>query len=187
MKKLTRTRTRTRTKWVLLALVLLFAAPGLSALLFYEHPEWLAALPTNKGEFIQPAASLKLLDNPKETWRMVLWCPAGCHTVCLQAFDQLARTRLALGRRLYQVDLWLLQPENTAQCSPEVKQAFEQQDVHLKTISSDEQSKIGLFEDDMKSFLVDPQDYMVLQYAQSNKPEDIFHDLKRLLSSKEQS
>jgi len=181
MKKLT------RTKWVLLALVLLFAAPGLSALMFYKHPEWLAALPTNKGEFIQPAVPLELLDNPKEKWRMSLWCPAGCQATCLQAFDQLARTRLALGRRLYQVDVWMLQPENTAQCSPEVKQAFDQQDVHVRTVSLDEHSQLALLQNEMKTFLVDPQNYMVLHYSQSNKPQDIFQDLKRLLSSKEQS
>ena len=187
MKKLT--RTRTRTKWVLLALVLLFAAPGFLALVFYKHPAWLAALPTNKGEFIRPAVPLKVLDNPKEKWSMVLWCPAGCDTACAKAFDQLARTRLALGRRLYQVDLWLLQAANTTVCSPGVKQAFDAQDVNLRTLSIDEQTKLALLQQkDMKIFLADPDNYAVLQYSPiKNKPEDVFHDLKRLLSSREQA
>jgi len=181
MKKLT------RTKWVLLLLVLLFAAPGLLALVFYKHPAWLAALPTNKGEFIQPAVPLKLLDNPKEKWSMVLWCPAGCNIACVQEFDQLARTRLALGRRLYQVDLWLLQAANTTVCSPDVKQTLDAQDVNLRAVSVDEQAEALLLQQDMKTFLADPDNYMVLQYSPKNKPEDVFHDLKRLLSSREQS
>ena len=182
MKKLT------RTKWVLLALVLLFAAPGLLALVFYKHPAWLAALPTNKGEFIRPPAQLKVLDNPKEKWSMVLWCPAGCDTTCVDEFDQLARTRLALGRRLYAVDLWLLQAENTKTCSPDVNKALDAQDVNLRTMSVDEQTEAALLQKDMKIFLADPDNYMVLQYSPiKNKPEDVFHDLKRLLSSREQS
>jgi hypothetical protein len=182
MKKLT------RTKWVLLTLVLLFAAPGLLALVFYKHPEWLAALPTNKGEFIRPAMPLKILDNPKEKWSMVLWCPAGCDTMCVKTFDQLARTRLALGRRLYQVDLWLLQAANTTVCSADAKQAFDKQDVNLRTISVDEQTQAELLQQDMKIFLADPDNYAVLQYSPlKNKPEDVFQDLKRLLSSREQS
>lgn len=176
-----------RTKWVLLALVLLFAAPGLLALVFYKHPAWLAALPTNKGEFIRPAMPLKILDNPKDKWSMVLWCPAGCDTTCVKTFDQLARTRLALGRRLYQVDLWLLQAANTSVCSAEAKQAFEKQDVNLRTVSVDEKNEAVLLQQDMKIFLVDPDNYMVLQYSPMNKPEDVFHDLKRLLSSREQA
>ena len=181
MKKLT------RTKWVLLALVLLFAAPGLLALVFYKHPAWLAALPTNKGEFIRPAIPLKLLDNPKEKWSMVLWCPVGCDATCAQEFDQLARTRLALGRRLYQVDLWLLQAANTTVCSTDAKQAFDKQDVNLRTVSVDEQTEAVLLQKNMTIFLVDPDNYMVLQYSPMNKPEDVFQDLKRLLSSREQS
>lgn len=181
MKKLT------RTKWVLFFLVLLFAAPGSLALMFYKHPAWLAALPTNKGEFIQPAVPLKVLDNPKEKWGMVLWCPAGCNTTCVQAFDQLARTRLALGRRLYQTSLWLLQPENSTVCAPEVKQAFDAQDANLRTLSADEQAEALLLQQDMSVFLTDPSNYMVLQYLAKHKPEDLFHDLKRLLSSREQS
>lgn len=181
MKKLT------RTKGVFLALVLLFAAPGFLALVFYKHPAWLAALPTNKGEFIRPSMQLNLLDNPKEKWNMALWCPTGCDTTCVKTFDQLARTRLALGRRLYQVDLWMLQPQNSAVCSPFVKQAFDKQDVNLRRISREEQNTIALLKSKIKIFLVDPNNYMVLQYSSENKPEDIFHDLKRLLSSKEQS
>jgi len=178
---------RTRTKWILLVLVLLFAAPGFLALIFYKNPGWLAALPTNKGEFIHPVMPLSLLDNPKQKWGMVLWCPAGCDVSCVKTFDQLARTRLALGRRLYQVDLWLLQAANMPLCSSDVKQAFDKQDVNLRTMSLDEQNKVSLLQHDMKIFLTDPDNYMVLQYTLMNKPEDVFHDLKRLLSSREQS
>ncbi|MDF1683402.1 MAG: hypothetical protein P1U36_01970 [Legionellaceae bacterium] len=176
-----------RTKGIFLALVLLFAAPGLLALVFYKHPAWLAALPTNKGEFIRPAMPLNILDNPKEKWSMALWCPVGCHTPCVKALDQLARTRLALGRRLYQVDLWMLQPERTAACSPEMQQAFDKQAINLRSVSVDEQSKVDLLKSEMRMFLVDPNHFMVLKYSSENKPEDIFHDLKRLLSSQEQS
>ena len=91
MKKLT------RTKWVFLALFILFSAPGLLALVFYKHPAWLAALPTNKGEFIRPARPLHVLDNPKEKWSIVLWCPMGCNTTCVKTFDQFRATFVSSG------------------------------------------------------------------------------------------
>jgi len=181
MKKLT------RTKKVFFVLVLLFSAPGVLAMLFYKHPSWLAALPTNKGEFIRPAVPLKVLEPSQDKWSMVLWCPAGCDTDCVEAFDRLGRVRLALGRRLYQVDLWLLQGPNSRMCSSEVKKAYASQEVNLRTFSVDEQAETALLQQDMKIFLADPEHYMVLQYSPTSKPDDVFHDLKRLLSTREQS
>ena len=85
------------------------------------------------------------------------------------------------------MDLWLLQPENTIICSPDAQQAIDKQDVHLRTVSIDEQRRIALLKQDVNVFLADPKNNIVLQYSLMNKPEDVFHDLKRLLSSREQA
>ena len=92
---------------VLLLMLALFIAPGLSAYLFYNHLTWLGAAKTNKGELLNPPILLTKLGMDAK-WRLILWSPTGCAQECIQQLDKLARIRLALGRRLYQVDSLLL-------------------------------------------------------------------------------
>ena len=92
---------------VLLLLILLFALPGLTAYFFYFNPQWLGTTTTNKGAFLNPPLLVPSLGGHSK-WRLVLWSPVTCETSCLEHMDQLARVRLALGRRLYDVEASLL-------------------------------------------------------------------------------
>lgn len=171
-----------------MALALVFAAPGFLAIAFYLNPSWLSALPTNRGAFIQPPAQLNVFGDAEDKWRLTLWCPAGCEdTACLNTLDELARVRLALGRRLYQVDLWFLQGEKSKACTQADVQALASHDVHVKTLSTEQQADVPVLQDEATVFMVDPEQYFVLQYASSQPSKDVFQDLKRLINTREQA
>lgn len=40
--------------YILLLLVLIFATPGIAALMFYKHPSWLGTAKINKGTLLNP-------------------------------------------------------------------------------------------------------------------------------------
>ncbi len=175
-------------KKVLFALFLVFLAPGVLAILFYMHPDWLSGLPTNKGTLVQPATQVSFLeDNSKDKWHLAVWCPRGCDDACLEVLDKMARVRLALGRRLYQVDLWHLQGHAGKTCEKASEGALTSGAVKSHTLSAQEESGVLLFSNQMKVFLIDPNHYLVLEYSADGKPEDVFQDLKRLLNTREQA
>ncbi len=185
-----------RSKKVLLPLFLVFIAPGIFAILFYMHPSWLGGLPTNKGLLIRPSVPLAALDGSevesesateKDKWHMVVWCPKGCDTTCLHTLDEMARVRLALGRRLYQVDLWMLQAKQSLVCSHEATEAFKAGAIKKRELSKKAQEEARLLTNKPKVFLADPRHYLVLEYEALGKPSDVFQDLKRLLNTREQA
>lgn len=172
-----------RSHKMLLALAFVFMAPGILAIIFYMHPEWLHGLPTNKGQFITPPRKVAFL-SPGESsdWHILLWCKQGCNDSCLKQVDELARMRLALGRRLYQVDLWLLEPKEMPSCTSEVQAALQAQDVKIQPLTIDDGAALN-----SPLFLADKKGYLVLEYTNDSAVKDIYTDLKRLLSSGEQS
>lgn len=166
---------------VLMLLALVFACPGLAALAFYKHPQWLGSSAVNKGQLLSPAEHVPGI-HAKPKWRLVLWSPNACDAVCRQQLDKLARVRLALGRRLYEVDEWLI---TTVPLPNALHQALNDQDIHTLLLSPDEKTKPGALDKKAHIFIANPDDYLILTYQLDDKPENIFHDLKRLLSSAE--
>lgn len=170
-----------------MALLLVFMAPGILAVVFYFNPAWLSGLPTNKGQLMHATKPLNILNNATDKWHLVVWCPSGCDNDCLKALDEMARVRLALGRRLYDVDLWQLLGEKQVACDKVPADFLKKNAIKSRLLSKAEQAEHVIFQAGAKVFLVDPNQYVVLQYGAENKPADVFQDLKRLLNTREQA
>ncbi|WP_126338792.1 hypothetical protein [Legionella spiritensis] len=166
---------------VLLLLALVFAAPGLAAYLFYKHPQWLGTKTTNKGTLINPPVLLSTMNSPAK-WRLALWLPKDCKSVCRQQLDKLARIRLALGRRLYEVEQWLVMDYPTSPLSEGMMRELRKQDIHVLRLAKS-YNKPELLDNHAHVFIVSPDSYLILTYPLTAKSGDIFHDLKRLLNT----
>ena len=115
----------------MLLLATVFLAPGLAAYIFYQHTDWLAAAKTNKGELLNPPIPLSVL-NQEPKWKFVLWNPGVCETTCQEELDKLARVRLALGRRLYQVQIdFLVNTDASSQLSSALTERLREADINL--------------------------------------------------------
>jgi len=169
---------------VLFLLVALFAAPGLSAYFLYNHNDWLGAPKTNKGRLLSPPI---LLTQPgtNTKWRLVLWSPGACDKGCIQQLDKLARIRLALGRRLYNVEFWLLLGVDAPPLPDRLAHAAREQDIRVLKLSYDAFHQSSELPDFPEIFIMNPDNYLVLAYQMTSKPDDIFHDIKHLLNIKE--
>lgn len=174
-----------RNYFILLLLALLFAAPGLTAYLYYLHPQWLGATTTNKGELLTPPVLLTKVLSEKSKWRLIFWNPNNCEVACLQDLDRLARVRLALGRRLYEVEQWLVSAEGDQQMSMALTNTLQGQDIHVLRLSKNDRADLPVLKDEPEIFIANPDGYLVLAYPASAKPEDIYHDIKQLLNTTE--
>lgn len=172
----------TRYFIILLTLFFLFIAPGLSAYWFYFHPQWLSPVTTNKGQLLNPAILVPELKSHDKKWQLVLWCPVEYEADCLQPLDQLMRIRLALGRRFYDVNLVVLMPKQAKALSASSLQLFKEQGLSERRLSINAMHDSILQKNTPQLFIANPQDYLVLAYDATSQADDVFHDMKLLLT-----
>ncbi|MFZ4076614.1 MAG: hypothetical protein ACOYKA_01390, partial [Legionellaceae bacterium] len=127
-------------KWVLFFLVVLFIAPGLCAYVFYMNPTWLSGATTNKGHFISPPQQFNVFGD-KKVYRLVLWHQQACDEACMAQLDKMARVRLALGRRYYDVSTWLIQGEDTPLLSTLARDRLMKASIQVHRLNASEQKK----------------------------------------------
>ena len=144
-------------KWMLGILLIIFLAPGVLAYVFYMHPNWIAASKTNRGQLLSPAVFVPDVFVSSQKWHIVFWSPGKCTKKCMATFDGLTRLRIALGRKLYEVDLDLLN------------------DTQAIT-----KTQLGLT-NKPEIFIVNPQHYWILRYSVNAPLDDLYNDIKKLL------
>ncbi|WP_232220411.1 hypothetical protein [Legionella tunisiensis] len=161
-------------------------APGITAYLYYRHPQWLGTATTNKGELLQSLILVPAMTSNNK-WRLLLWSPDDCSITCLNQLDKLARIRLALGRRLYEVEQWLILEDNSKALPKSLEASLKEQDIHLLRLSHEQRQSLAILKPEAQVFIANPNNYLVLSYAPAANSQDIFHDLKQLLSTAEKS
>ena len=170
--------------YVLLLLIATFAAPGIAAYLFYQHPGWLSGAKVNRGELLNPPVTVSVLPKTSK-WHIVFWSPEVCDKACLKQLDTLARIRLALGRKLYQVDQWLVLSDKVPALAQETKAILKELDFQVAQMSEAEAGAHGVLFSGAKVFLANPDNYLILSYSSSVNPDDVYKDLKLLLTAAE--
>jgi hypothetical protein len=168
---------------VLLFLGFIFFAPGIAAYIFYNHTQWLGTATTNHGELINPPPVMSFLSQDK--WKLILWSPNECSEQCKIDMDKLARIRLALGRRLYEVDGILMQANQTAALPDGFEQQLKDEAITSLKLTPEQTELLKPWATEAKIFIVNPQNYLILAYTSSVEPKNIYQDLKHLLHMKE--
>lgn len=173
-----------RQYWVLLGLLLVFAAPSITAVIVYQHPQWLLASKTNKGHLLKPP--VRISDVPTKKWQIVFWNPESCEKACVAQLDQLARIRLALGRRVYQVAVVLLQNSLSQDVSVATMNALTEADIQVARLSETQAVELDhVLPHAPAIYLASPDGFLVLAYHMKTNPDDVYRDLKRLLNPNE--
>lgn len=169
--------------YIFVLMIVLFITPGLAAYLFYQHPSWLGSTRTNKGNLLNPPILLSALEG-KSKWRIIFWSLEDCGQRCMKQLDTLARIRLALGRKLYQVDQWLVLGDKASTLSVEQQTLLKEIDFKVMKLSSaDVIPQDSLFNlKGAKVLIADPDNYVILSYGPEGSPEDVYKDLKLLLN-----
>jgi hypothetical protein len=170
--------------YIVLILLILFTAPGVTAYLFYTHPSWLGSARTNKGQLLSKPLELTSIEGKKK-WQLLFWTPNSCGQECLKQIDTLARVRLALGRRLYLVEQKLMLGANQSTQIAKIKEELNDKDVQISILSTVDKQHLEQLTKKPRIFIMNPDNYLVLSYKSGVKPEHIYKDLKILLSATE--
>lgn len=170
---------------ILFLLALLFAAPGITAYLFFQHPNWLGASTVNRGTFLKPPQLLTALGVHNNKWHILFWSPKDCDNACLKQLDTLARVRLALGRKLYYVDQWFVLGEKATTLTAEEKTLLHELDFQFIQLAALKDKQNHNLPAEPAVFLVNPDNYLILKYKSEVAPDDVFKDLKLLVNAAE--
>lgn len=165
-----------RSAIVMSLLVILFTAPGLIAYIVYTHPQWMRGR-TNHGQLLQPPPLLTHAFQEGK-WQLMYWAPNGCEQSCFQRMDELAKLRLALGRRLYYVNLVLATPATLTPVSQDLQANLEFLDGQWLQLNAEDTHVLSK---DAAIYLINPQRYVILAYSQQQAVKDIFQDLQKMV------
>lgn len=180
---------------VFFLLTVLFLAPSICAYWCFLNPHLLSGKAVNKGKLLVKPIKLspqlvvdrkflpKTLINldPKTTiWRVVYIEKNSCKEHCLKQLELLAKVRIALGRKYYSTEIWLIQPK--LKDSNLLTNFLEMHSIKLGRLNQESfnnlESKVL---NEQKLFIADPNFYLILGYPLLN-PKDLFRDLQRLIS-----
>lgn len=159
----------------LLILGLIFILPGIFAVFFYTYPELLGSTTTNRGKLITP--KLLAVKSEQDKWRLILWQNSNCDAACMDLLENLAKVRLALGRRLYNTELILLSREKI---SASIVNTLKEHDILVD--DSLNTSDIYNLSPENKIYFQDSNGYLILEYNKDLNLKDLLHDMKHLLS-----
>lgn len=101
------------------------------------------------------------------------------------SLDQIARIRLALGRKLYQVVQFLVLGSDVS-LNKSTKALLKKEDFHWISLSDEHQQKLTNITSKAAIFLASPDNYLILSYNVDVNPDDVYRDLKLLINSAEQ-
>ena len=163
-------------RMTLVLLLVIFMLPGLCAYWLYQHPNWLSPVTTNKGRLLVPPVLLSSLPKTSK-WGVLLWNPGRCTAVCRQQLNKITRIRLALGRRFYEVNLWLVTDNSKTVRMSKTNNLLKKQGITPLVV---QQAPNGLHESQV--LIVDKDNYLILSYPLEANPADIYTDLQRVMN-----
>lgn len=162
------------------ALAVLFLLPGVIAVLLFMHPEWLSGMKTNRGTLLRSPYVLQSLEQDNK-WQIYYWNPNACEADCQESLDTLARMRLALGRKLYRVDIVWLQKDDSTRPEPGFDAQLANLDIQRKIVDAGDAKRLDAMPAGSTVFIADPSNYIILAYPDAKQPKDIYLDIKHLL------
>ena len=181
---------KTKNKLSLLALVLLFLTPVIAAIVMNSSlikfsPESFK----NKGDFIQPPIKItdkESLKSFEEYWTVVYQHSGVCKDDCIKMLDTLYRIRLTKGHKMKKIKLLVLYPEGTVVDVPEQynsieTQSYQSSDSLNNVLGSLSDKSLG---NSLGLYLLAPEGFLMMSYAQDFQPEDVIDDLGLLLRAR---
>lgn len=178
---------RQRNRWLLIAFVLLFATPLVSAIVLHAI-DWRPAGTRNFGELLSPPVDINgfrvrdennavwAWSNPDAAWTLLIQTPVDCTTACWDRLALLTRMREATGRFAPRLRLLLIDRTPTPERRAELK------GMHYGIAENSNvdalREPIG---DGPKVWLVDPHGFLALRYRAGFEPTELNQDIHRLI------
>jgi len=154
-------------------LALLFLMPFFAALWSYKSGVMKQAGLVNKGQLLSTSVTVPELISTQK-WQLLYVSSATCEKVCLSDLDTLARVRLALGRRLYGLELSLGVKPPVELTAPVIHQ-LATMDIKVKNLKQIPQELRG-----SQVWIVNKEGKVIMTYTDSLQPKAIYADLKKL-------
>lgn len=169
---------RKRTLWIL---IIIFSLPLWVSYYLSHHLSWLKSLQTtNYGTWVKPSFTWHLEKQNSRPWHLVLWSPKACDASCFATLNQLGKVRLAMGRKLYLLNIGLVLPRSQALSSAQMMDC-QAQDIQVSYIDDENIANWRSNFDSHPIVLFAPLEQALLMYPLSLDSKKLYHDLQQLI------
>ena len=169
MNKLSRYKT-------VLILLMIFLLPLVIAFLISQHNTFST---TNYGHWAPHDMHWKFSKKSKTPWKLLLNINGQCDKSCINELDALGRVRLAMGRKAYDLSIYLILPE-LKYLDKELEQVLVTQGIQVEISQHPKDNRKNAFTN-YPIILVDAKDNAVLMYRFKFEPKKIFNDMNKLI------
>ena len=164
----------------LLLIIFIFIAPSIAAIIAYNYKSLFNNHPTDHGAFLKEDIYFKNIGKNKK-WHLAYYNAKECDAYCIKQLDKLARIRLALGRHLYSIDVYLLLDNEIPLLSKQKTNFLRNIYINVILFSLLDTSYHNLFSDKSAFYLLNPDNYIALTYKDTSSADDIYQDIKKLV------
>lgn len=166
---------------VILLLVMIFMLPLFGAYWLHRHPAVLGLeRTTNYGHWVKAKIFLPPSVHTARPWKLIFWHPNTCDERCFEHLNQLAKLRLAMGRKLYQLDIGLYLDKQHRLSLQEVTN-MQQNDIDWAYAGSTEQATWNVHFGQYPIVLFSPEGQALLMYPEDFNAKKMYNDLQRLI------
>lgn len=163
-----------------LILVVIFSLPIWAAFYIFSKPMLLRKLSTtNYGQWA-PVVHWQLNQPKARPWQLVLWNQGLCEQKCIHRLDELARVRLAMGRKVYNLDVVLVLPEGI-HLSESLRSQLKDSNIEYQYLPSNAVMTWNDFFQKHPVVLFSPEHTSILMYPRELEPKKLYHDLQVLI------
>src|SRR3989338_6115927 len=191
-----------RPAWLFRSILILFFVPLVLAWYAFSHRVDLVSKTVNKGVLMKPMLRIQELPltsynlnysfNPgnwQNHWVLLYFKGNNCDQSCFRVLYEIGQIRKALGKDQTKIltAYVAVRPNNVSNPSMAILRQLPRiyllktEDLDLATFLQN-LWLTGQILQSGQLFLVDPQGYVMMRYPSDVNPEDVFHDLQRLLS-----
>lgn len=181
---------KTKNKLSLIALVLLFITPVIVAIVMNSSLiKFAPGSFKNHGTFIQPPIKItdkQSLKSFEEYWTVVYQHSGTCENDCIKMLDTLYRIRLTKGHKMKKIKLLVLYPEgDNVDVPPQYNsietQSYKSTDSLNTVLNTLSKNSLG---NNHGLYLLAPEGFLMMSYANDFVPEDVIDDLGLLLRAR---
>jgi len=166
---------------IFILLVMTFMLPLLGAYWLHRHPEMLGLeRTTNYGRWVKAKIDFPQAIHAARPWKLVFWHPQACDDACFEHLNQLAKLRLAMGRKLYLLDICLY-TDALFPLPPDELKRMQQNDIHWAYAGPKTTTKWNANFAASPIILFSPEGQALLMYPGDFSSKKMYNDLQRLM------
>jgi hypothetical protein len=173
-----------KKQFIPLGLLLIFLSPLLIASVMFVYRTPMTHKTVNHGQLLNPPINISAFIPPtdeKQNWQLAYYLSGPCETECVKNIYYIEQIKKALGKKQhYLTPLFMTATPLSVLDQQQLKAHYPHVHYQLLNASVDQQWQ-NTFHHKSGLYMIDPENRVMMAYADEDTPKNILKDIQRLL------